>query len=92
VCEKLLTLGLRAHVGIHTGECELIDNKASGIAVDIAGLVASRAGSGEILLSNTVKDLVAGSSLKFEDRGASKLDGAGKWRLYRVKHQGESRV
>ena len=58
--EKLLALGLRAQVGIHTGECELIDNKASGTAVNIAGLVASRAGSGEILSSNTVKDLVAG--------------------------------
>jgi pimeloyl-ACP methyl ester carboxylesterase/DNA-binding winged helix-turn-helix (wHTH) protein len=92
VREKLQVLGLHTHIGIHTGECELIDDKATGTAVDIAVLVASRAGADEILLSNTVKDLVAGSNLEFEDRGARNLNGAGKWRLYRVKHQAESRV
>jgi pimeloyl-ACP methyl ester carboxylesterase/DNA-binding winged helix-turn-helix (wHTH) protein len=92
VREKLLALGLHTRVGIHTGECELIDNEARGTAVDIAALVASRAGADEVLLSNTVKDLVAGSDLRFEDRGARKLDGAGKWRLYRVKHPASAKV
>jgi class 3 adenylate cyclase len=87
VREKLLAPGLHTRIGIHTGECELIDNKASGPAVDIAVLVASRAEADEVLLSNTVKDLVAGSNLQFEDRGARNLDQAGKRRLYRVMHQ-----
>ena len=90
--EKLIALGVHTRVGIHTGECELIDNEARGTAVDIAALVASRAAADEVLLSNTVKDLVAGSNLQFEDRGARNLDGVGKWRLYRVKHQAVSRV
>ncbi len=92
VREKLIALGVHTRVGIHTGECELIDNEARGTAVDIAALVASRAAADEVLLSNTVKDLVAGSNLQFEDRGARNLDGVGKWRLYRVKHQAVSRV
>jgi pimeloyl-ACP methyl ester carboxylesterase/DNA-binding winged helix-turn-helix (wHTH) protein len=91
VREKLLALGLHTRVGIHTGECELIDNEVRGTAVDIAALVASRAGTDEVLLSNIVKDLVAGSNLQFEDRGARNLDGVGKCRLYRVKHQAVSR-
>jgi pimeloyl-ACP methyl ester carboxylesterase/DNA-binding winged helix-turn-helix (wHTH) protein len=85
--EKLLALGLHLHVGIHTGECELLGNEARGTAVEIAERVASRAGADEILLSNTVKDLVAGSNLQFEDRGARNLEGVGKWRLYQAKHQ-----
>jgi pimeloyl-ACP methyl ester carboxylesterase/DNA-binding winged helix-turn-helix (wHTH) protein len=90
--EKLLVLGLHTHTGIHTGECELVDNKASGTAVDIAALVASHAAADEILLSNTVKDLVAGSKLQFEDRGTRNLDGAGEWRLYSVMQQAESMI
>jgi pimeloyl-ACP methyl ester carboxylesterase/DNA-binding winged helix-turn-helix (wHTH) protein len=85
--EKLLALGLHLHVGIHTGECELLGNEARGTAVDIAAWVASCAEADEILLSNTVKDLVAGSNLQFEDRGARNLEGIGKWRLYQAKHQ-----
>lgn len=85
--EKLLALGLHLHIGIHSGECESLGNEARGPAVDIASRVASRAGADEILLSNTVKDLVAGSSLQFEDRGTRNLEGVGKWRLYQAKQQ-----
>jgi pimeloyl-ACP methyl ester carboxylesterase/DNA-binding winged helix-turn-helix (wHTH) protein len=83
--EKLLALGLHLRVGIHTGECELLNNEARGTAVDIAACVASRAAADEILLSNTVRDLVAGSNLQFEDRGTRNLEGVGKWRLYQAK-------
>ena len=71
--------------GVHTGECELHDGKVAGIAVSIGARVAALAGPGEVLVSQTVKDLVAGSGLEFEDRGAHELKGVpGDWRLYAV--------
>ena len=69
--------------GLHTGECELLDDKVTGIAVSIGARVAAQAGPGEVLVSGTVKDLVAGSGLEFEDRGVQELKGVpGEWRLY----------
>jgi pimeloyl-ACP methyl ester carboxylesterase len=76
-------LGLDVRSGLHTGECELVDGKISGIAVHTGARVAAYAGPGEVLVSSTVKDLVAGSGLEFEDRGVHELKGIpGEWRLY----------
>jgi class 3 adenylate cyclase len=62
-------LGLDVRSGLHAGECELIDGKVGGIAVHIGARVAAHAQPGEVLVSSTVKDLVAGSGLEFQDRG-----------------------
>jgi class 3 adenylate cyclase len=78
-------IGLEVRAGVHTGECELIDDKVGGIAVAIGARIASSAGPSEILISQTVKDLVAGSGLTFEDAGEHELKGVpDRWRLYRV--------
>ena len=78
-------LGLEVRAGLHTGECELRGERVSGIAVHTGARVAAQAGPGEILVSSTVKDLVAGSGLQFEDRGVHALKGVpGEWRLYAV--------
>ncbi len=78
-------LDLEIRAGLHTGECELLDDKVAGIAVSIGARVASEAAPGEVLVSQTVKDLVAGSGLEFEERGAAELKGVpGEWRLYAV--------
>jgi class 3 adenylate cyclase len=78
-------LGLEVRAGLHTGECEVVGVKLGGIAVNIGARVASRAGAGEVLVTSTVKDLVAGSGLQFEERGAAELKGVpGEWRLYAV--------
>ncbi len=80
---KQLGIGIRA--GLHTGECEVMGEKVGGIAVHIGARVAAHAGPGEVLVSSTVKDLVAGSGIQFEDRGAHALKGVpGKWRLFAV--------
>jgi class 3 adenylate cyclase len=72
--------------GIHTGECELSDGKVVGVAVSIASRIASLAGPGEVLASSTVKDLVAGSGLQFEDRGVYELKGINEpWRIFAVR-------
>jgi class 3 adenylate cyclase len=77
------TLGLELRAGVHTGECELHGDKVRGIAVHTGARVASLASPGEVLVSSTVKDLVAGSGIDFEDRGAHELKGVpGEWRLY----------
>jgi class 3 adenylate cyclase len=79
------SLGLEIRAGVHTGECELLGDKAAGLAVHTGARVASVAGPGEVLVSQTVKDLVAGSGLEFEDRGAHELKGVpGEWRLFAV--------
>lgn len=76
-----LNLDLRA--GLHTGECESLEDKLTGLAVHIGARVATRANAGEVLVSSTVKDLVAGSGLQFEDRGSHVLKGIpGEWRLF----------
>jgi class 3 adenylate cyclase len=74
---------LALRIGLHTGECELRTDDVSGIAVHIASRVMRAAGPGEVLASSTVKELVVGSGLRFEDRGAHALRGVeGEWRLY----------
>jgi class 3 adenylate cyclase len=76
-------LDLTVRAGVHTGECELQDGKVTGIAVNIGARVAAAAGPGEVLVSGTVKDLVAGSGIEFEERGVHELKGVpGEWRLY----------
>ncbi|MGH3133373.1 MAG: adenylate/guanylate cyclase domain-containing protein [Gaiellaceae bacterium] len=76
-------LGVELRAGLHTGECETIDGKVGGIAVHLGARVAAMAEPGEVLVSGTVKDLVAGSGLSFSDRGIHELKGIpGEWRLY----------
>jgi class 3 adenylate cyclase len=78
-------LGLTIRLGLHTGECEVMDDKVTGIAVHIGARVMSHAAPGEVLVSSTVKDLVAGSGIGFVDRGAYELKGVpGKWSLFAV--------
>jgi class 3 adenylate cyclase len=78
-------LGLELRAGLHTGECEQAGDDIRGIAVNIGARVGATAGPGEVLVSQTVKDLVAGSGLGFEDRGEHELKGVpGSWRLYAV--------
>jgi class 3 adenylate cyclase/pimeloyl-ACP methyl ester carboxylesterase len=82
---KLARLGIEIRAGLHTGECELVGDKVRGISVHIGSRVASLATPGEVLVSSTVKDLVAGSGLEFEDRGVHTLRGVpGEWRLFSV--------
>jgi pimeloyl-ACP methyl ester carboxylesterase len=82
-------LGLDVRAGLHTGECELVDGKVAGVAVSIGARVAAQAGPSEVFVSQTVKDLVAGSGIEFEDRGAAELKGVpGEWRLFAVSSAG----
>ena len=88
-CAQALTegveaLGLEIRAGVHSGECELHDDKVTGIVVSAGARVAGLAAPGEVLVSSTVKDLVAGSGIAFEDRGEQELKGVGTWRLYGV--------
>jgi len=81
-------LGLEVRAGLHTGECELVDGKVGGIAVHIGARVAAQAEPGEVLVSSTVKDLVAGSGIAFADRGAAELKGIpGEWHLFAVERE-----
>jgi class 3 adenylate cyclase len=85
IVEALRPLALDVRAGLHTGEVELLNGKVAGIAVNIGARVAAQAAAGEIFVSGTVKDLVAGSGLEFEDRGTAALKGVpGEWRLYTV--------
>ena len=85
VAEAVRELGMEVRVGLHTGECELIGAKVGGLAVHIGARIAALAEPGEVLVSSTVKDLVAGSGLEFADRGPAELKGVpGEWRLYAV--------
>jgi pimeloyl-ACP methyl ester carboxylesterase len=78
-------LGIEVRAGLHTGECEQLDGKVGGIAVHIGARVAEAAQPSEVLVSGTVKDLVAGSGIEFEDRGTASLKGVpDEWRLYAV--------
>jgi class 3 adenylate cyclase len=87
VASAVKTLGIDVRAGAHTGECEVMGDKFGGIAVHIGARVAACAGPGEVLVSSTVKDLVAGSGLAFEDRGRHPLKGLpGEWQLYSVVH------
>jgi class 3 adenylate cyclase/pimeloyl-ACP methyl ester carboxylesterase len=78
-------LGVEVRAGVHTGECEIVDGKHSGIAVSIGARVAGAAAASEVLVSQTVKDLTAGSGLTYADAGEHELKGVpDRWRLYRV--------
>ena len=85
ISEGVRSLGLEIRAGLHTGECERVDGKIGGLAVNIGARVAAEAGGGEVLVSSTVRDLVAGSGIEFEDRGVHDLKGVpGEWRLFEV--------
>ncbi|HEY7019125.1 MAG TPA: adenylate/guanylate cyclase domain-containing protein [Gaiellaceae bacterium] len=78
-------LGLEVRAGVHTGECEVHEGKVAGLAVVIGARVSAAAAGGEVLVSQTVKDLVAGAGVDLEDRGERELKGVpGTWRLYSV--------
>ncbi|MCA1697287.1 MAG: adenylate/guanylate cyclase domain-containing protein, partial [Actinobacteria bacterium] len=82
---SLQEVDVEVRAGIHTGECELVDEKPAGMAVHAGARISAIAAAGEILVSNTVKDLVAGSGIVFEDRGRHELRGVpDPWHLYRV--------
>ena len=81
--DRAATLGVAVRAGLHTGECEIAGDKLAGIAVHIGARVAALARPGEVLVSSTAKDLVAGAGLRFSDRGAHALKGVpGEWRLF----------
>ena len=84
VRDAVAELGIEIRAGLHAGECELIDGKVGGVAVHIGARVAAEAAPNEILVSGTVKDLVAGSGIQFEDRGLRSLKDVGEWRLFAV--------
>ena len=85
IVSRVRDLGIQIRAGVHTGECELINDKLGGIAVSIGARVAALAGPSEVLISQTVKDLVAGSGFTFEDAGEHELKGIPeRWRIYRV--------
>lgn len=88
ITQSVEELGIAVRCGLHTGECEIIDGKMGGIAVHIGARVASQAGAGEVIVSSTVKDLVAGSGITFSERGAAALKGVpGDWSLYLVEKE-----
>jgi pimeloyl-ACP methyl ester carboxylesterase len=89
VTESVRELGLEVRAGLHTGECEVMEGKVGGIAVHIGARVAKEAQPGEVLVSSTVKDLVAGSGLRFRERGTAELKGVpDEWRLFAVDRSG----
>lgn len=88
ISEAVHPLGIEVRAGLHTGECEVMGDKYGGIAVHIGARVAAQARPGEVLVSSTVKDLVAGSGLAFDDRGVRVLRGVpGDWHLFAVSRQ-----
>jgi class 3 adenylate cyclase len=85
ITDEIKPLGIDVRAGLHTGECEMMGDDGGGIAVHIGARVASLAGAGEVLVSSTVKDLVAGSGLCFGDRGSKSLKGVPEeWRIFAV--------
>jgi class 3 adenylate cyclase len=85
IVEEIRPLGIEVRAGLHTGECEMIADDVGGIAVHIGSRVAALASAGEVLVSSTVKDLVAGSGLRFSERGIQSLKGVpGEWHLFSV--------
>ena len=83
VAERVGSLGIETRAGVHIGECEVIDGKPSGLAVTIGARLLGKAGPKEVVVSQTVKDLVAGSGFSFADRGEHELKGVPEvWRLY----------
>lgn len=89
IIDAVEELGIQVRAGLHTGECEIADGKVAGIAVHTGARVAAQATAGEVLVSSTVKDLVAGSGIEFVDRGPHELKGIpGEWALFAVKGTG----
>ena len=84
IVDTVQPLGIEIRAGLHTGELEMMNGDVGGIAVHTGARVSARAEAGEVLVSSTVKDLVAGSEITFEDRGVHELKGVGEWRLYAV--------
>ena len=85
IVETIRPLGIEVRAGLHTGECEIVDGKCSGLSVSIGARVMANAGPSEVLVSRTVKDLTAGSGLALQDAGEHELKGVpDRWRLYRV--------
>ncbi len=85
IVRQARSLGMEVRAGVHTGEVEKLGTDIAGIAVHIAARIAAQAGAGEVLVSTTVRDLVAGSGLEFEDRGVQELRGVpGEWRTFAV--------
>src|SRR5947208_2806662 len=85
ITDEIRSLGVEVRAGLHTGECEMIGDDVGGIAVHIGARVAALAGASEVLVSGTVKDLVAGSGLRFQDRGIRSLKGIpGEWPIFAV--------
>jgi class 3 adenylate cyclase len=83
IVDAVRSLGVDVRAGVHTGEIEQANGSARGIAVHVGARIAAAARPGEVLVSSTVKDIVAGSGLAFEERGERTLDGVpGSWRLY----------
>ncbi len=83
VADAVRELGLEIRAGLHTGEVELGSDRPRGVAIHIGARVAAQAGPGEVLVSSTVKDLVAGSGISFDERGVAELKGVpGEWRLF----------
>ena len=85
ITEYASRLGVETCTGLHTGECEIVDGQVSGVAAQMCVCVANEAEPGEVLVSSTVKDLVAGSGISFEDRGTHMLAGCGECRLFAVR-------
>lgn len=85
IVQEVRRLGLQIRAGLHTGECEVMNDKLTGIAVHTGARVAAFASEGEVLVSSTVKDLMAGSKIGFRERGEHVLKGVpGRWRLFAV--------
>ncbi|MGA6947819.1 MAG: adenylate/guanylate cyclase domain-containing protein, partial [Solirubrobacterales bacterium] len=83
IAETARSSGLEVRIGLHSGEVEVMEDDVGGIAVHIAARVGALAGAGEVLVTSTVKDLVAGSGIQFTDRGAKQLKGIpDEWRLF----------
>jgi len=83
--EAVREIGIEVRIGLHTGECEVVGDKLRGVAVHIGARVAGKAGAGDVLISQTVRDVAAGSGFEFEDAGEHELKGIpDRWRLYRV--------
>ena len=85
IVDAVHPIGLQVRAGVHTGEIELMGDQVGGIAVHIGARVAALADPDQVLVSGTVKDLVAGSGIEFEDRGSHTLKGVpGQWRVFAV--------
>lgn len=85
ITDEIRPLGVQVRAGVHTGECELIDGKVGGISVAIGARIMAHARGGEVMVSGTVRELVMGSGLTFDDRGVFELKGVpGRWQLYAV--------